>query len=80
MLRKFFNIETSYQFEWNDLRTILTVINVFLIIAFGVAGPWFGLAVAVFGIVKELVGNRHINCLVSYIATIILNIYFITIL
>jgi len=79
-VKKFFNIETKYKFEWNDLRTLLTVTNVFLIIAFGVAGSWFGLAVAFFGIIKELTGNRHINCLVSYVATIILNVYFITLL
>ena len=79
-VKNFFNIETKYKFEWNDLRTLLTVTNVFLIIAFGVAGSWFGLAVAIFGIVKELTGNRHINCLVSYVATIILNVYFITLL
>ena len=79
-VKKFFNIEHSYKFEWNDLRTVLTVINVALIIIFGVAGSWFGLAISIFGIVKELTGNRHINCLVSYVATIVLNIYFITLL
>lgn len=79
-IKKFFNIEHSYRFEWNDLRTVLTVINVLLIIIFGVAGSWFGLAISLFGIVKELTGNRHINCLVSYVATIVLNIYFITLL
>ena len=79
-VKKFFNITEGYRFEWNDLRTMLTVINVFLIITFGVAGSWFGLAIACFGIVKEMTGNRHINCLVSYVATIVLNIYFITLL
>lgn len=79
-MKKFFNITTPYQFEWNDLRTMLTVINVTLIILFGVAGSWFGLAIAIFGIIKELTGNRHINCLISYVATIVLNIYFITLL
>lgn len=79
-IKRFFNINEKYRFEWNDLRTVLTIINVFLIIAFGVAGSWFGLAISVFGIVKELTGNRHINCLVSYLATIVLNIYFITLL
>lgn len=79
-VKKFFNIETAYKFEWNDLRTLLTIVNVFLIIAFGVAGSWFGLAISIFGIVKEMTGNRHINCLVSYVATIVLNVYFITLL
>lgn len=79
-IRKFFKIETAYKFEWNDLRTTITVLNVILIMRFGLTVAWFGLAVALLGIIKELTGNRHINCLVSYIATIALNVYFITLL
>lgn len=79
-IKKFFKIETAYQFEWNDLRTAITVLNVILIMKFGLTVAWFGLAVALLGIIKELTGNRHINCLVSYIATIALNLYFITLL
>ena len=79
-MKNFFNITSAYKFEWNDLRAFITVINVILIMKFGLSIAWFGLAVGVFGIVKELTGNRHINCLVSYMATIALNIYFITLL
>ena len=79
-MKDFFNITSPYKFEWNDLRAFITVINVILIMKFGLSIAWFGLAVAVFGIVKELTGNRHINCLVSYMATIALNIYFITLI
>ena len=79
-IKKFFKIETAYKFEWNDLRTAITVLNVILIMKFGLTVAWFGLAVALLGIVKEMTGNRHINCLVSYIATIALNLYFITLL
>lgn len=79
-IKKFFKIETAYQFEWNDLRTAITVLNVILIMKFGLTVAWFGLAVALLGIIKEMTGNRHINCLVSYIATIALNLYFITLL
>ena len=79
-IKKFFNINNSYQFEWNDLRTVITVINVILIMKYGLSIAWFGLTVAVLGMIKELTGNRHINCLVSYLATIALNVYFITLL
>ena len=79
-IKKFFKIETAYQFEWNDLRTAITVLNVILIMKFGLTVAWFGLAVALLGIIKEMTGNRHINCLVSYLATIALNVYFITLL
>lgn len=79
-IKKFFKINEPYKFEWNDLRTILTVLNVVLIIKFGLSIAWFGIAIGVLGIVKELTGNRHINCLVSYLATIALNIYLINLL
>lgn len=79
-IKNFFNIKTAYKFEWNDLRTLITVINVILIMKYGLSIAWFGLAVAVIGMVKELTGNRHINCLVSYLATIALNVYFISLL
>ncbi len=79
-IKNFFNITTKYQFEWNDLRTVITVLNVILIMNYGLSIAWFGLAIAILGMVKELTGNRHINCLVSYLATIALNVYFITLL
>lgn len=79
-IKNFFNIKTAYKFEWNDLRTFITVINVILIMKYGLSIAWFGLAVAILGMVKELTGNRHINCLVSYLATIALNVYFISLL
>ena len=80
VIKNFFNITTKYQFEWNDLRTVITVLNVILIMNYGLSIAWFGLTVAILGMVKELTGNRHINCLVSYLATIALNVYFITLL
>lgn len=80
VIKNFFNITTKYQFEWNDLRTVITVLNVILIMNYGLSIAWFGLAVALLGMIKELTGNRHINCLVSYLATIALNVYFITLL
>ena len=79
-MKNFFKIESAYKFEWNDLRTVITVINVILIMMYGLSIAWFGLAVAVFGIVKEITGNRHINCIVSYLANISLNIYFLILL
>lgn len=79
-IKRFFKIEQNYTFEWNDLRTLITVLNVILIMRYGLVIAWFGLVVAILGIIKESLGNRHINCLISYIATIILNLYFISLL
>ena len=79
-MKNFFKIETSYKFEWNDLRAIIQVINVILIMRFGLSIAWFGLAVAVFGLVKDFMTTRHINDIVMHFAGDILNIYFLTLL
>lgn len=78
-MKKFFNIETDYKFEWNDLRCFVTVINVILIMIYGLSISWFGLFVAVVGIVKDLTTDRKVNGLLMHIANAILNIYFLLI-
>ena len=72
--------EQKYQFEWNDLRCLITIANVALIMIFGLKVAWFGLATNVVGLIKEVTGKNHINGLVMYCANIVLNIYFITLL
>lgn len=78
-MKKFFNIETGYKFEWNDLRCFVTVINVILIMIYGLSISWFGLFVAVIGIVKDLTTDRKVNGLLMHIANAVLNIYFLLI-
>ena len=79
-MREFFRIEKVYAFEYNDLRALITIINVLLIMRFGLSIAWFGLAVACIGIVKDLAIDRHINGLLMHIANAVLNIYFITLI
>ena len=76
-MKKFFNIEGGYKFEWNDLRCFITVINVFLVMIYGLSISWFGLAVAVVGIIKDLTTDRRINGLLMHVANMSLNIYFL---
>lgn len=78
-MKNFFNIETDYKFEWNDLRCFVTVINVILIMIYGLSISWFGLFVAVVGIVKDLTTDRRVNGLLMHIANAVLNIYFLLI-
>lgn len=80
ILKKFFKIEGAYKFEWNDLRCLITVINVILIMIYGLSIAWFGLAVAVVGIVKDLTVDRHVNGLLMHVANAALNIFFLAIL
>jgi hypothetical protein len=79
-IKKFFNIETAYKFEMNDLRAIIQVINVALIIAYGLSVAWFGLALAVFGLIKDFTTDRHINSIVMHLAGAVLNINFLIML
>lgn len=73
----FFKIEGGYRFEWNDLRCFICVVNVILIMIYGLSIAWFGLAVAVVGIVKDLTTDRHINGLVMHLSNVVLNVFFL---
>lgn len=78
-MRKFFNLTAPYKFEYNDLRAVITVINVILIMIFGLSIAWFGLAVAVIGVIKDLLIDRRINGLIMHLANVALNLFFIII-
>lgn len=79
-MKEFFRIEEPYKFEYNDLRALITVINVILIMIFGLSIAWFGLAVALIGVIKDLKVDRHINGLVMHLASVALNVYFLILL
>lgn len=79
-IRKFFSIEAPYRFEWNDLRCGITILNVILIMLFGLQVSWFGLAIALFGVFKDLSQHRHINDILMHFSSVILNLYFLSLL
>ena len=79
-MKNFFKIETEYKFEWNDLRCFITVINVILIMIYGLSISWFSLAVAIFGVIKDLTTDRKVNGLLMHLANVCLNIYFLSLL
>ena len=70
----------TYKFEWNDLRALITVVNVLLIMRFGLSIAWFGLAVACIGLVKDITIDKRINGTLMHGANVILNVYFLTLL
>lgn len=76
-MKKFFRIEENYKFEWNDLRCFITVINVILIMIYGLSISWFGLAVASIGVIKDLTTDRRVNGLLMHLANVALNMYFL---
>ena len=79
-VKNFFNIEGAYKFEMNDIRAVIQIINVALIMMFGLSVSWFGLALAIFGLIKDFTTDRHINSIAMHIASATLNIYFLILL
>jgi hypothetical protein len=79
-MKEFFKITEPYKFEWNDLRCFITVVNVILIMIYGLSIAWFGLAVAFVGVIKDLTTDRRINGLLMHLSNIALNIYFLIML
>lgn len=79
-LKKFFQLEQPYKFEYNDLRSLITLINVVLIMIFGLSISWFGLAVALIGVIKDIAKDRRLNGLLMHLSNVMLNIYFLILL
>lgn len=76
-MKKFFGITEPFRFEWNDLQAFIQIINVALIMIFGLSVAWLGLAIALFGVVKDMSQHRHINDIVLHLTGAILNIHFL---
>jgi hypothetical protein len=44
---------------------------------FGLSVAWFGLALAVFGVVKDMSQHRHINDIILHLTGVVLNVHFL---
>ena len=68
----------KYRFEWNDLRAATTLVNVILIMIYGLSISWFGLALAILGIIKDFTDKEfRWNSLIIHLSNMILNIFFL---
>ena len=76
-MKKFFRIDTTYKFEWNDLRCFATIVNVALIMIYGLSIAWFGLGIALVGVIKDLTVDHRINGLLMHISNAVLNVFFL---
>lgn len=79
-IKNFFRIETNYKFEMNDLRAVIQIVNVALIMIYGLSIAWFGLTIAVAGLIKDFTTDRHINGIAMHSANVVLNLYFLNLL
>ena len=68
----------KYEFEWNDLRAFITVINVILIMIYGLSISWFGLTIALIGMIKDITTDKKWNGLIMHLSNVVLNLYFIS--
>ena len=76
-MKKFFNITNNYKFEANDLRALVTVINVILIMKFGLTVAWFGFIISMVGLIEDFVNkNRHFNGFIMHLSNVVLNLFF----
>lgn len=79
LIKKFFGItESKYVFEWADVSTLLTIINVTLVLCGWYYAPIFGIINSVLSIILNIKFNAHINMYVIQFALLVLNFYFLT--
>jgi hypothetical protein len=77
-MKTFFNLSIPYRFEWNDIRCAATLLNITLIMLFGLSTAWFGLFIAAVGLVKDFTSERRINGILMHLGGVVLNIYFLS--
>lgn len=78
-IKNFFRInENKYKFEIIDILSLLTVLNVALILAGWKLASMIGIINCIISIIINIKNRTHINTYVIQIALIILNIYFLT--
>lgn len=78
-MKTFFRIESdTYIFEWSDITTALTILNVALVLMGFAWAPWIGILNCGLGLLLNVKFRSHINMYVMQIALIILNSYFLT--
>ena len=77
-MRKFFGIESDkYVFEWADVTTGLTILNVVLVLV-GIAwAPVIGIVNSILGLILNIRFKTHLNMYVMQLALIVLNVYFL---
>lgn len=76
-MKKYFNLNAPYRFEWNDIFGPANFINTILVIKFGLVASWFGLFVSVACIVNDIVEVRKLNLTLLHFSIAILNTYFL---
>lgn len=78
-MKEFFGItEKQYKFEMMDVNTLLTVINVTLVLMGIPWAPYVGIMNCGLSIIIAARGITHINFYIIQFALVVLNCYFLT--
>lgn len=78
-MKTFFGIESNqYIFEWSDVTTALTILNVTLVLMGFAWAPWVGIINCGLGLVLNVKFRTHINMYIMQMALVVLNFYFLT--
>ena len=78
-MKNFFGItENKYKFEWMDIFTILTILNVTLVLLGFWWAPIIGIVSCFLNILLNIKNRAHINAYIMQVALLILNSYFLT--
>ena len=78
-MKNFFGITTNrYEFEMNDLVTLITVLNVCLVLLGVWWGPILGIVNCCLGLLLNVINKAHLNLYIMQISLLILNMYFLT--
>ena len=67
----------KYKFEWNDLRALITIINVIVVLCCDLSIAWIALTIAALGLVNDFTTNKKINGFVMHSLNAIISIYFL---
>lgn len=77
-MKKMFGIESNhYKFEWQDISTALTVINVALIFCGFPWAPLVGILNASMNLILSVKRPTHVNLYVMNFALLAMNLYFL---
>lgn len=77
MIKNWFQLNTPYHFEWNDIFGLANWINTILVITFGLIASWFGLFVALACFIDDVIEVKRLNLMFLHLSIVVLNIYFL---
>ena len=73
-----FELTTPYNFEINDVRALLSLLNLWSIVTKNEALIFVCILAAAFGVINDVAFNRRINGLIIHFSTLAVNIMALT--